>query len=177
MENKKIQSIKEKGCFNCAHHHMNGPACNCKTKCFSGDQWKQTKESKEFELKYCEKCIQMTNHIDGICQKCKPVKSAEEISEKIKQIIRGKINKHLVLHAPVNDDVRCRIDILIDEAEEEISKEYASQSEPINQKLLEACKSYFSAPKSKTFGYKSDEQIAAIDAMKEAIKQAEQLKQ
>jgi hypothetical protein len=53
MENNKRQSIKEKGCFNCAHHHMNGPACNCKTKCFSGDQWKQ---------------------IDS-----KPVKSAEEV--------------------------------------------------------------------------------------------------
>lgn len=25
-----------------------------------------------FELHFCEKCMQMTNHLDGICQKCKP---------------------------------------------------------------------------------------------------------
>ena len=24
----------------------------------------------QFELKYCSKCIQMTNHLDGACQKC-----------------------------------------------------------------------------------------------------------
>lgn len=26
---------------------------------------------KDYKLKYCEKCIQMTNHLDNICQKCK----------------------------------------------------------------------------------------------------------
>jgi hypothetical protein len=25
----------------------------------------------EYELAFCEKCYQMTNHLDGICQKCK----------------------------------------------------------------------------------------------------------
>jgi hypothetical protein len=25
----------------------------------------------EFELDYCEECVQMTNHKDGECQKCK----------------------------------------------------------------------------------------------------------
>lgn len=24
----------------------------------------------EFELKFCEKCFQMTNHLNNICQKC-----------------------------------------------------------------------------------------------------------
>lgn len=28
-------------------------------------------EESEFELEFCGKCIQMTNHIDGVCQKCK----------------------------------------------------------------------------------------------------------
>lgn len=27
--------------------------------------------SPDFELKFCEKCFQMTNHLDGKCQKCK----------------------------------------------------------------------------------------------------------
>jgi hypothetical protein len=26
---------------------------------------------KEFELDICDNCIQMTNHIEGVCQKCK----------------------------------------------------------------------------------------------------------
>lgn len=26
-----------------------------------------------YELNFCEKCYQMTNHLDGICQKCKGV--------------------------------------------------------------------------------------------------------
>ena len=25
----------------------------------------------DFELKFCPNCIQMTNHIAGVCQKCK----------------------------------------------------------------------------------------------------------
>ena len=25
----------------------------------------------EYELEFCEKCYQMTNHLGGICQKCK----------------------------------------------------------------------------------------------------------
>jgi len=24
-----------------------------------------------YELQFCKKCFQMTNHLDGICQKCK----------------------------------------------------------------------------------------------------------
>ena len=27
-------------------------------------------ENKNFTLDYCDKCIQMTNHIKGVCQKC-----------------------------------------------------------------------------------------------------------
>lgn len=29
------------------------------------------KENLFYELKYCSECIQMTNHLDGECQKCK----------------------------------------------------------------------------------------------------------
>lgn len=32
---------------------------------------KKENKSKNFELAYCPKCIQMTNHLNGICQKCK----------------------------------------------------------------------------------------------------------
>jgi hypothetical protein len=28
-------------------------------------------ELPDYELDYCENCIQMKNHLDGICQKCK----------------------------------------------------------------------------------------------------------
>jgi len=28
-------------------------------------------EIKELELEFCEKCFQMTNHLDSVCQKCK----------------------------------------------------------------------------------------------------------
>jgi len=35
-------------------------------------------EGKEFELKFCETCIQMTNHIDNKCQKCKARKEREK---------------------------------------------------------------------------------------------------
>jgi hypothetical protein len=31
-------------------------------------QWEEPKD--KFELKYCDECIQMTNHKDGKCQKC-----------------------------------------------------------------------------------------------------------
>ena len=28
-------------------------------------------EAPDYELNFCDKCFQMTNHLDGICQKCK----------------------------------------------------------------------------------------------------------
>lgn len=28
-------------------------------------------ELPDYELDFCEKCFQMTNHLKGICQKCK----------------------------------------------------------------------------------------------------------
>ena len=37
----------------------------------------------EFELNFCETCYQMTNHLNGVCQKCKP-KGMES-----KEIIEG----------------------------------------------------------------------------------------
>jgi hypothetical protein len=38
----------------------------------------------------------------------------------IENIIKLKINKHLVLHTPCLPDRRCRIDILVEEAAKEI---------------------------------------------------------
>lgn len=32
---------------------------------------KKVDKPKEFELAYCSQCIQMTNHLNGVCQKCK----------------------------------------------------------------------------------------------------------
>lgn len=32
---------------------------------------KKWAKSNEFELAFCDKCFQMTNHINGVCQKCK----------------------------------------------------------------------------------------------------------
>ena len=52
-------------------------------------------KGKEFELRLCEKCIQMTNHLDGICQKCKiqsPGKEGEEWREKYETAVQQKIN-------------------------------------------------------------------------------------
>ena len=31
----------------------------------------------DFELNFCEKCFQMTNHLNGVCQKCKKRKADE----------------------------------------------------------------------------------------------------
>lgn len=36
--------------------------------------WRWVLETKEFELIFCEECMQMTNHLDGECQKCKSKK-------------------------------------------------------------------------------------------------------
>ena len=49
---------------------------------------------------------------------------------------------------------------------------------PVNQataapELFEACKEFTEAPGSKTMGYYSDEQVNAIDKMKQAIQNAE----
>jgi hypothetical protein len=30
---------------------------------------------KEFRLDYCDECMQMTNHIDDECQKCKAIEN------------------------------------------------------------------------------------------------------
>jgi hypothetical protein len=32
----------------------------------------EVKENKDYNLAYCAKCIQSTNHLDGVCQKCLP---------------------------------------------------------------------------------------------------------
>ena len=38
-------------------------------------------EEDEFELDFCDKCMQMKNHKDGECQKCKMEKEKEEVKE------------------------------------------------------------------------------------------------
>lgn len=35
---------------------------------------------KEYELDYCNKCVQMTNHLNGVCQKCSKQDEKESIS-------------------------------------------------------------------------------------------------
>lgn len=35
----------------------------------------------QFQLQACDNCIQMTNHLDGICQKCKPKDTLKTIQE------------------------------------------------------------------------------------------------
>ena len=44
-------------------------------------------EDPEFELKYCDRCIQMTNHQDGVCQKCKHEVAADRLKE-MEEIIK-----------------------------------------------------------------------------------------
>lgn len=54
-------------------------------------------EVKGFELSLCDKCVQMTNHLNGVCQKCKP-KEGEcrevEMTESLRQCksCNGNIN-------------------------------------------------------------------------------------
>lgn len=49
------------------------PICICPPK-----ETRQVDESwkpaEHYELNYCKTCIQNTNHLEGICQKCKPAK-------------------------------------------------------------------------------------------------------
>lgn len=47
------------------------------------------KEEYEFELDNCDTCIQMTNHVDGVCQKCKP--NQQDKVEKDNQLREGLI--------------------------------------------------------------------------------------
>lgn len=35
----------------------------------------------EYELKFCDPCLQMTNHLDGVCQKCKPKEESKGETE------------------------------------------------------------------------------------------------
>jgi len=48
----------------------------------------------EFEIQSCEVCFQMTNHLNGVCQKCKPLESVsvEEAANDLR--LRGSIIKH-----------------------------------------------------------------------------------
>jgi hypothetical protein len=32
---------------------------------------KEVSEGVVYDLEYCDNCMQMTNHLDGVCQKCK----------------------------------------------------------------------------------------------------------
>lgn len=42
-----------------------------KSKTANGTKPVLADSSPDFELKFCEVCFQMTNHLDGKCQKCK----------------------------------------------------------------------------------------------------------
>lgn len=39
-----------------------------------------------YTLGHCTTCDQMTNHLEGICQKCKPLQE-QELREKIREIL------------------------------------------------------------------------------------------
>lgn len=40
----------------------------------------------EFELKFCDKCFQMTNHISDVCQKCLIVNEAKTFCENLDEL-------------------------------------------------------------------------------------------
>ena len=41
----------------------------------------KSKRTNEMELAYCKKCVQMTNHKDGVCLKCKSKRTNEVIKD------------------------------------------------------------------------------------------------
>lgn len=55
------------------------------------------KMENDYELKFCETCFQMKNHLDGICQKCKTPKGVEELSSEINKEIIGKLMENTTL--------------------------------------------------------------------------------
>lgn len=44
-----------------------------------------TDTTKDYELNYCKVCNQMTNHLNGICQKCDTTKDSEWLDEILDQ--------------------------------------------------------------------------------------------
>ena len=44
---------------------------------------KQSPSEQNFHLAYCERCVQMTNHLLGVCQKCKVESPSEEGKESL----------------------------------------------------------------------------------------------
>lgn len=46
-----------------------------------------------YELGFCEICIQMTNHLDGVCQKCKGKTPEVEFTPELAQKIKDAANR------------------------------------------------------------------------------------
>lgn len=45
-------------------------------------------EQNNFELQPCDKCFQLTNHLNGVCQKCKPITDEQFEKELQKRLYR-----------------------------------------------------------------------------------------
>lgn len=58
-----------------------------------------------YELKYCESCVQMTNHKDGVCQKCKPVDNLGE-KEKAKTYLGKTMTSQQIIDEQARE-IRC----------------------------------------------------------------------
>jgi hypothetical protein len=123
----------------------------------------------------------MTNHIDGICQKCKPVKSAELKNRTKEQILD---RNGFDFDAFKFENEYSAKNLL--NAMEEYHK-INSQSEPINQKLLHALKESVNIIREWTrlgVSCKTEKETWSIyvdseyrmKMINEAIQQAEQLK-
>ncbi len=77
-----------------------------------------------------------------------------DTKEIIEQIIRSKLNDHLVAHINVRtSDPRCRVDIFIDETASEIVKAcYTPQETPVDlNKSLEAFQKFLDDPEGEAF--------------------------
>ena len=52
-----------------------------------------------FELNYCPKCMQMTNHLKGKCQKCDKMEWRENIHETIKKLLKWQVIPPIIIDA------------------------------------------------------------------------------
>ena len=63
----------------------------------------------EYDLAYCNNCIQMTNHIKGVCQKCKAKEEPtdEELDKVIDDIciLEERITMHYQATQPLMDSI------------------------------------------------------------------------
>ena len=95
--NKSEENIKEQAEAYRKRNEIHGLTCDKEivNAFIAGSFSAPQSPGKEFELRLCEKCTQMTNHLDGICQKCKaqsPGREGEEWKEKYETAIQQKIS-------------------------------------------------------------------------------------